>query len=260
MTYRSGTSSAGGRARWVGRFKRRARGGRGHAHGLTLIEILVVITIIAVVGGFAIAGSMQLSSARLRRSATMIASAIKVAYTRATATSRDLRLALDMDTQKIWLEQSDVPMLVQSRDKVATAGADAITTAEQAAVEEGNKIIQGPPVPKPKFKPIEVYGFGDTESGRGGKPLQSGIAFRAIQTAHDDSARTSGRAYLYFWPGGRTEQASIQLRVGKSGGEDQTLTVLVSPLTGKVTIKSGTVDLELPADDKQSSDREDTGF
>jgi general secretion pathway protein H len=261
MTHRSRAPSAACPAvRFVGLPERCSRDPRVRSRGLTLIEILVVITIIAVVGGFAIAGSMQLSSARLRRSATMIASAIKVAYTRTTATSRDLRLAMDLDTQKIWLEQSDVPMLVQSRDKVASGGADAITEAEKAAVEEGNRIVQGPPIPKPKFKPIEVYGFGDTESGRGGKPLQSGIAFRAIQTAHDDSARTSGRAYLYFWPGGRTERASIQLRVGKSGAEDQTLTLLVSPLTGKVTIKSGAVDLELPLDDKQSSDREDTGL
>ena len=51
----------------------------------------------------------------------MIASAIKVAYTRATATSRDLRLVIDLDHQTIWLEQSDIPMLVQSKDKSAPA-------------------------------------------------------------------------------------------------------------------------------------------
>ena len=43
----------------------------------------------------------------------MIASAIKVAYTRATATSRDLRLVMDIDQKKIWLEESDAPMLAQ---------------------------------------------------------------------------------------------------------------------------------------------------
>ena len=67
------------------------------------------MTIVALVSGVAIAGSMQLPAARLRRSATMIASAVKVAYTRATATSRDLRLVMDLDQQKIWLEQSDMP-------------------------------------------------------------------------------------------------------------------------------------------------------
>jgi general secretion pathway protein H len=230
------------------------------SRGLSLIEILVVIAIITIVGGIAIAGSMQLPSAKLRRSATMIASAIKVAYTRATATSRDLRLVMDLDQQKVWLEESDIPMLAQAKDKTGTGGADAVTQAEQAALDEGSKIAKGPPIARPRFKPIEVYGFGDTESGKGGKPLQSGITFRATQAAHDDTERTSGRGYLYFWPGGRTERASIQLRIGKSGTDNQTLTLLVSPLTGKVTIKNGVVDLQLPTDDNQASDREDKGF
>jgi general secretion pathway protein H len=218
------------------------------------------MAIIAVVSGVAVAGSMQLPSARLRRSATMIASAIKVAYTRATATSRDLRLVMDLDSQRIWLEESDVPMLVQSASKTATGGADAITTAEKEALAEGEKILKGPPIPKPRFSPIEAYGFGDVESGKGGKSLQRGIKFRSVQTTHDDSARSSGRAYLYFWPGGRTERGSIQIRIGDSAEDARTLTLLVSPLTGKVVVKSGATELEVPTDDDHASDRQDRGF
>src|SRR5258708_4925352 len=95
---------------------------RARRRGLTIIEIIVVIAIIAVVSGIAIAGSMQLPTSRLRRSATMIASAIKVAYTRATATSRDLRLVMDLEQQKIWLEEADRPMLAHSTHKTETAG------------------------------------------------------------------------------------------------------------------------------------------
>jgi general secretion pathway protein H len=232
----------------------------GRTRGLTVIEILVVLFILAVVVGVAVAGSMQLPSARLRRSATMITSAIKVAYTRATATSRDLRLVMDLESKKIWLEESDAPMLVQGKDKTGTGGADPITQAEKAALEEGAKIMKGPPIPKPHFHPIATYGFGDVESGKGGKPLQRGITFRSVQSAHDDSARTSGRAYLYFWPGGRTERAAIQLRIGESDDDDRILTLLVSPLTGKVTIKGGPADLQLPTDDVQASDRQDSAW
>jgi general secretion pathway protein H len=228
--------------------------------GLTLIEIIVVMSIIAVVSGVALAGSMQLPSARLRRSATMISSAVKVAYTRATATSHDLRLVMDLDQQKIWLEQSDIPMLVKSDDAAATGGADAITQAERAALEAGDKIIKGPPIPKPRFTPFEAYGFGDVESGKGGKSLQRGIKFRAVQTTHDETPRRSGRAYLYFWPGGRTERASVELSIGDSEESGRTVTVLVSPLTGKVTVKGGAVELEVPTDDDHASDRRDTGF
>jgi general secretion pathway protein H len=234
--------------------------GRSSNRGLTLIEILVVMAIIAIVTGVAIGGTMQLPSERLRRSATMITSAIKVGYTRATATSRDVRLVMDFDQRKIWLEESNVPMLVRTKDATGTGGADPVTQAEAAALAEGDKIVKGPPIPKPRFHPIEAFGFGDVESGKGGKGLQRGIAFRAVQSGHDDAPRTSGRAYLYFWPGGRTERSSIQLRIGESEDEGRTLTLLVSPLTGKVKAKPGPVDLELPTDDVKASDREDTGF
>jgi general secretion pathway protein H len=227
---------------------------------LTLVEILVVISLIAVVSGVAIAGSMQLPSARLRRSATMIASAIKVAYTRATATSRSLRLVMDLDQQKVWLEESRRPMLVQSAGASAFAGAEAITQAEKEALSASLTIMQGPPVPKPRFAPIEAYGFGDVESGKGGKPLQAGITFRAVQTTHDDAPRTSGHAYLYFWPGGRTEMASIELRIGQSDEDVRTMTILVSPLTGRVDIQGGAVELQPPTDDDHASERQDTGF
>ena len=240
------------------------RRSRASSRGLTLIEIFVVIAIIALVTGVAVAGSMQLPSARLKGAATMIASAIKVAYTRATATSRDLRLVMDLDTQRIWLEQSDLPMLVSSKGADAALGADPMTAKEKEAVQEGEKILKGPPIPKPRFTPIAAWGFGDAQDtgsgGKGGKPLQRGITFRAVQTTHDDKARTSGRAYLYFWPGGRTELATITIRIGDSLDDDLAMTLLVAPLTGKVKIKAGAVELKIPTDDNTASDRQDSPF
>jgi general secretion pathway protein H len=240
------------------------RRSRASSRGLTLIEIFVVIAIIALVTGVAIAGSMQLPSARLKGAATMIASAIKVAYTRATATSRDLRLVLDLDANKIWLEESSMPMLVSSKGKEASQGADPMTVKEKEAVQEGEKILKGPPIPKPRFTPIAAWGFGDSQDtakgGKGGKPLQRGITFRAVQTTHDDKARTEGRAYLYFWPGGRTELAAITVRIGDSTDDDLAMTLLVAPLTGKVKIKPGAVELKVPTDDTSASDRQDTPF
>lgn len=234
---------------------------RSSRRGLTLVEIMVVMAIIAIVTGVAVGGSMQLPSERLRRSGTMITSAIKVAYTRATSTSRDLRLVMDFEHRKIWLEESDIPMLVRMRDSTGTGGADPVTQAETAALAEGDKIVKGPPIPKPRFHSIVAFGFGDLDSmSKGDRSLQRGINFRAVQSAHDEEPRTSGRAYLYFWPGGRTERSSIQLRIGDSEEEHRTLTLLVSPLTGKVKTVSGPVDLEMPTDDSKASDREDTGF
>jgi general secretion pathway protein H len=234
---------------------------RAGQRGLTLIEIIVVMVLIAVITGAVIGGSMQLPSARLRGSVTMIASAIKVGYTRATATSKNMRLVMDLDEQKVWLEESDAPMLVQAKAQTGAAGADPVTEAERAAVAETDQILKGPRIPKPQFHKIDTTGFGDTVGGHSVKPLQRGITFRAVQTAHDDAPRTTGRDYLYFWPGGLTERASIQLRIGDSIEDSRTLTlVIVSPLTGKIAVKSGAAELELPIDADHASDRTDTGF
>jgi len=228
---------------------------------LTLVEVLVVCALIAVMTVAVVAGTNQLPGARLKRSATMIASATKVAFSRATATSRSLRIVLDFEQNAIWLEESDAPMLVQSKDLTGAAGADPSTEAERQALAEGTRVVQGPAVPKPKFHPIEALGFGEQEGTiKGAKALQRGIKFREVQTGHDDDPVSKGRAYLYFWPGGLTERASIQLRIGDSTEDSSTLTLIVSPLTGKVTIKGGPVALKKLAGDQSDSEREDTGF
>ena len=236
-----------------------ARTRRSFERGLTLVEVLVVCAIIAFLTVALVAGTGQIASARMKRSATMIASGVKVAYTRATSTSRSLRIVFDFEKSAIWLEESDVPMLVQSKD--LAAGAAPITIQERAAIAEGDRILKGPAVPKPRFHPVSALGFGEQEGAiKGAKSLQRGITFKSVQTGHDDDPRTEGRAYLYFWPGGLTERASVQLRVGTSTEDKDALTLIVSPLTGKVTIKSGAVALVKSVDDKTDSEREDTAF
>jgi len=100
-----------------------------------------------------------------------------------------------------------------------------------------------------------------SDPGKGHKALERGIKFRRVQTAHDLEERKEGRAYLYFWPGGQTERAAIQLKVGDNDDEKNAITLVVAPLTGKVTVKDGAVEVKKPLDDKDSSERLDpAGF
>jgi len=223
---------------------------------MTLIEILVVMAIIAMIMGGVIFGSGQVAASRLRASTGLVTSAIRAGYTRANAVSKSVRLVFDFETNTMWLEESERPMVVQSKDLTGTGGADPMTTAEKAAVAEGDRIIKGPATPRPEFSPVSKADLSAHEPG-GKRPLPSGITFREVQTSHDDVPRKEDRAYLYFWPGGQTELASIQVRIGKSEEDAQTQTLLVAPLTGKVAIQSGPVALTLPTDEKEASDREE---
>jgi len=223
---------------------------------MTLVEILIVLIIITMIMVGVIFGSSQVASARLRASSSLVTSAIKTGYTRSNAVSKSVRLVFDFETATMWLEEADRPMVVQSKDLTGTGGADPATEAEQTAVAEGERIVKGPTAPRPQFSAIAAGDLASHEPG-GKRPLPRGITFREIQTAHDDVPRTEGRAYLYFWSGGQTERAEIQVRIGTSEEDSQTLTLSVSPLTGKVSIQNGPVELKLPTDDKEASEREE---
>src|SRR5580704_15888176 len=104
-------------SRWLADKKAHAARRRGAA-GVTLLEILIVMVLLALV-----MGGGQVASVRLKHTATMIAGAVRVGFLRATATSKSQRIVFDMDEQTIWLEESDLPMLVQWKDVAASGGA-----------------------------------------------------------------------------------------------------------------------------------------
>ena len=250
-------------ARWASPSRRRGRRGvcsRALRRAVTLIEILIVLALIGLVMGGVVIGSGQLASSRMHHSATMIAGAVRIAFSQATATSKSIRLVMDFEEPAIWLEAGDQPHLIESKDVSGAGGAAAATVAEKEAREESSRILEGPTAPKTSFTEIEPMGLAASEPGKGHKALDRGIKFRLVQTGHDMEPRTKGRAYLYFWPGGQTERAAIQLRIGDSTDPRDAVTLIVSPLTGKVTVKDGAVALIIPTDDEEASEREDTGF
>jgi general secretion pathway protein H len=231
---------------------------------MTLIEVLIVMGLMALILGAVVVGSGQRNSAKLHHSATMMTGAIRVAYSRATATSKTIRLVMDFEANELWLEEGDQPHLVQSKDVTGTGGATAATEAERQALAESSRIMTGPPIPKATFREIDAMGVAASEPGKGHKKLDGGITFRQVQSQHDDAPRKEGRAYLYFWPGGNTERCAIQLRVGPKPAEGReetgtTVTLLVQPLTARVHVKDGAVDMPAPKDDKEGSEREDPG-
>src|SRR4051794_18933000 len=100
---------------------------RARQRGLTLVEMLIVLLIVTLLLAGVVMGTGQLAGAKLHKSATTITGLIRVAYVRATVTSRSERIVFDLDENKFWLEESEQPMLVQSRDATGTGGADPVT-------------------------------------------------------------------------------------------------------------------------------------
>jgi general secretion pathway protein H len=217
------------------------------ARGVTLVEVLIVVVLIGLLAGGVIFGSGMLGSSRLRGAATLVATAIRAGIARANATGRPTRLVLDLDAERVLLEDASSSRMLREKSKPA-GGAQVATEAEQAAKVESDRILEGPKAPRTAFQPAPA--FVDTAAGR---ELGSGVDLVQVQTEHDEEPVTSGRAYLYFWPGGVTERAHVQLgRAGDPGG----LTVTVSALTGRTRVERGRVDLPHPRSDREEDQGE----
>ncbi|MEZ4372438.1 MAG: prepilin-type N-terminal cleavage/methylation domain-containing protein [Polyangiaceae bacterium] len=220
--------------------------------GLTLFEVLIVVALIGILTGAVLLGTGVLGGAKMRASASLISAGIRVGLNRANSTGKPVRMVFDFESNRVILEESSGKMLREKDDE--SGGAEAATEAEKAAREEAEKLIKAPRAPRPSFTPVKEFGF-ESDDGEPGRALESGVKLRRVQTDHDSEPRTSGRAYLYFFPGGGTERASIQLQKGKS--EDDGVSILVNGLTGRSKIERGWVELEPPREDDSFGEREE---
>lgn len=218
--------------------------------GLTLVELLIVIALIAILGGTVLMGPGLLQGSRLKSAATLIVSGVRMGLSRASTTGRPTRLSFDIEHGKLTLEEANSSVLLREHTKDSSSGSEPATELEKQAHAESDRILQGPHAPRPSFKPVPGFNSSPDDSGPA-RSLGNGVEFVSVQTEHDDEPRTSGFAYLYFFPGGTTERAAVQL---KRRGDDTGLTVTISGLTGRAKVERGRVDLP-----PQRNDGDETG-
>lgn len=224
------------------------------SRGLTLVEVLIVVVLIGLLMGTVALGPGLLGASRVRAAATLVVSGVRLGITRANTTGRPVRLVFDFETRRVLLEEATSRRFARETAAVA-GGAEAQTDWEQKARAEGEPIIEGPRAPRASFQPIKE--LSDPEGGQPGRELGANVELIAVQTEHDEEPITSGRAYIYFWPGGVTERAVVQM---KRRGDTEGLSVLISALTGRARVQRGRIDLpsaRIDSDDEGFSEREE---
>jgi general secretion pathway protein H len=222
--------------------------------GVTLVEVLIVVALMAILTGMLLGGSGMVAATRMRGAATLILTGVQLGITHANTTGLPTRMVFDLDGQRVTLEETRSRMLrqVDEDEDDPSAGADPATEAERAAREQAAEILEGPREAPPRFSALKAFGT-DPDDDSLGRSLGRGIAISSVRTEHDPEARTEGRAYLYFWPGGGTEKAVIQLT---RAGREEPLSIVVSALTGRAKIVQGAVDYEEPSEDVDFGERE----
>lgn len=234
--------------------------------GYTLIEILVVLAILVLVVAGASLGLSSLTRANLRSGTVMIAAAIRTGYTRAITQGHPVRLVMAIETGKIWLEETEDRLVLSRNGDDDTGGSSA--AAEEAPTDGAQgPTAPPPPVPDSDFQlgaaTFEI-GESNTPRYRGAqfqriegkrfepRDLPSGVRILAVYTAHAAGRKEQGTQYLFFWPGGMTERAVIQV-ADKDG---TTFSIVVHPLTGRTRIEGVPVEPEADLTDEEEQPEE----
>src|SRR5690606_17757814 len=134
------------------------------------------------------------------------------------------------------------------QSQVQTIATEEVGELATGALEFDPYAVQPQDVPRrrpPLFQAFEDEGglkdLGDVVT------FPEEVEILAVRTESDPEPITKGEAFLYFFPTGRTQMAYITLR-DTSSEEADTFTVIIQPLTGKVTVEDGHEAIDFPSD------------
>ena len=221
------------------------------ARGFTLIEVMIAMGLVALMVTASVIGLRSMAKSDLRGAASRLSGAIRYLFDRASTTGKVHRLVLDFDTGKYWAESSEDSFVFssgketeESRKKLADKVAKEDEVKREIAEKEaffGASQIPSKYMPKP-FIPTRAKFNSFREMVVKPVTLKTGVLLADIYTPRLLKPLDNGKGYLYFFPLGMTEAAFIHL-TDKKG--ESFYTLIVHPLTGRVTIKNSRVDPNL---------------
>jgi len=188
-----------------------------------------VIAIIAVVVTGATFGLGAVTRTRLRSSAFRVASAARFAYNRSLTHGTTTRLRFDLDANTMAVEETETPVTLATEAQLDGDAGDAVDPWDLARSRLETPLNRIEPVSP--FQPIT------NESGKvleryGAQPIGDAISILALITPHETDKRTDGEGSIYFFPGGLTEHAVVQL----TDSSETVYSVEIHALTGDAQI------------------------
>jgi general secretion pathway protein H len=202
---------------------------------MTLIEIGVALAIIAGLMAIAVPALSSVARVQLRQKSGQLAAGIRAMRGSAAVSGHSCRMVFDLDANAYWSECAKTTVHLAGggerahdgarettrEEELLAADAEHLSDEDKARLELARKAAFQPSADVPK-----------TELG-------SSVRFVDVWVQHQPERYTTGKAFLYFWPSGLTENAAVHVAQG-----DDVNTLLVSPLTGRVKVASGRIEPE----------------
>ena len=205
---------------------------RASIQGFTLLELLLVVAIMGGLIGIGVSTFTQISNTKIRVATNKLASALRHSFGYAVSHGRYVRMVLDLDGNRYWVESSDRPIFLSAKKREENVDPNELSEEEREEVEKAKE--EGRPVKeRPRFTKDKVISE---------VKLEKGITLRSVFTANQDEVFSAGKAYVHFFPNGFAEPAMITIGQGEVLEEGGTYTLVLSPLTGKVKREVGTLD------------------
>jgi general secretion pathway protein H len=200
-----------------------------------LLEVMIAIVLLSLLIAVAVPSLGALSGAQLKETTGLMAGAIRDTYARTALAGKSARLVMDLEAQTWWIEVA--PNVVRTyREKIKSDRDDrAQLDPPDERLEHIDKDTQDEKeraklelLSPPQWKPAEG------EDGQAHK-LPGDVHYKDVWIEHLYERMTKGKVALYFYPGGMTEEALITLTDDDEG--ERTLTLVVSSLTGEVSVE-----------------------
>lgn len=188
--------------------------------GLTLLEVLIVIFITAMAAGLTLNLFGGTKRAKIKQETEKLIGTIRFAYNDAAYGRRTNRLVFDIGENKYWIESVGELFILKSPE------------SEKNKKEKDKDEEEG--ASPPQFSELE-----DTLVKR--VKIDDVLKIRDIYIAHQEDILKDGKAFLYFFPNGETEQAVIHL---SDKDEEINYSILVNPITGRSKVEPSYVEIE----------------
>ena len=207
------------------------------ARGMTLLEIGIALAIMAGLVALAVPTISSVARVQLRQRSGQLAGGIRSLYGSSAVSGRSCRLVMDLEAGAYWSECAQGAVRLAADRERARNGAREDTRDEEllaTIAQRGDNVSEED---RTRAELARKSAFAPTNDIP--KTALGQVRFADVWVSHQPERYVAGKAFLYFWPSGLTENAAIHLAQG-----DDVNTLLVSPLSGKVRIVSGRVDAE----------------